>query len=108
MFCWSGNTGRDTGRVWYVPSHDKILVVLGLVRREFRRSGVPTMVESSDVSRLTDLESSLSWSYRTWTARGQRLVFKNLEGREFRRKPGVPRAKSPGIHREFRRLTLSL
>ena len=27
----------DTGRVRYVPSHDKILVVLGLVRREFRR-----------------------------------------------------------------------
>ena len=45
-------SGVDTGRVWYVPSHDKIVIVLGLVRREFRRkSGVPAMVGSFDVSR---------------------------------------------------------
>ena len=41
----------DTGRVRYVPSHDKILIVLGLVRREFRReSEVPT-VGSSGIGR---------------------------------------------------------
>ena len=28
---------QDTGRVRYVPSHDKILIVLGLVHWEFRR-----------------------------------------------------------------------
>ena len=39
----------DTGRVRYLPSSGKI-VVLGLVRREFRRSGVPARVGSSDVS----------------------------------------------------------
>ena len=40
----------DTGRVRYFPSSGKI-VVLGLVRREFRRkSGVPARVGSSDVS----------------------------------------------------------
>ena len=55
-------SGIDIGRVRYVPSHDKILDVLGLVHREFRRSGVPAMVGSSDISCLTDLESSLSWS----------------------------------------------
>ena len=38
-------------RVWYMPSHDKILVVLGLVHREFRHeSEVPT-VGSSDNGR---------------------------------------------------------
>ena len=97
----------DTGRVRYVPNHDKILDVLGLVRREFRQSEVPTMVGSSDVSRLTDLESSLSWSYRTcpvWTARGQRLVFKCLEGREFRRESEVSTVGSSGMSREFRHL----
>ena len=92
MFCWSGNT--DTGRVRYVPSNDKILIVLGWfvgssdVSQKFRRSGVPAYVGSSDVSRLTDLEGSLSWSYRTCpvcTTKSQRLVFKSLEGREFRR-----------------------
>ena len=63
-FCWSSNTGCDTGRVWYLPSNGNI-VDLGLVRREFRRrSEVPT-VGSSNVSRLTDLDGSLSWSYRT-------------------------------------------
>ena len=42
-------SGIDTGRVRYLPSSGKI-IVLGLVRREFRRkSGVPT-VGSSDVS----------------------------------------------------------
>ena len=36
-----------TGCVWYGPSHDKILFVLGLVRREFRRgSEVPTVGSS--------------------------------------------------------------
>ena len=64
MFCWSGS-GIDTGRVRYVPSHDKILIVLGLVRRKFQRESEVPMVRSSDVSRLTDLEGSLSWSYRT-------------------------------------------
>ena len=49
----------DTGRVRYLPSNDKT-VVLGLVRRESRHgSGVPTSRTS------TDLEVSLSWSYRT-------------------------------------------
>ena len=33
--------------------------------REFRRSRVLVLVGSFDVSRLTDLESSLSWSDRT-------------------------------------------
>ena len=54
----------DIGRVRYLPSNGKV-VVLGLVRREFRRSGVSAMVGSSDVSCLTDLDGSLSWSYRT-------------------------------------------
>ena len=66
------------------------------------------MVGSSDVSSLTDLESSLWWSYRTclvWTARGQRLVFKCLEGREFRRESGVPMVGSSCMSREFRHLT---
>ena len=41
----------DTGRVRYVLSHDKILIVLGLVRREFRcGSEVPT-VDSSGIGR---------------------------------------------------------
>ena len=36
-------SGIDTGHVWYLPSSGKI-VVLRLVRREFRRkSGVPTV-----------------------------------------------------------------
>ena len=42
---------------WFVGSSD--------VSRKFRRSRVPTMVESSDVLRLTDLDDSLSYSYRT-------------------------------------------
>ena len=47
--CFAGLAGIDTGRVRYVPSSGKI-VVLRLVRREFqRKSGVP-MVGSSDVS----------------------------------------------------------
>ena len=47
----------DTGHVWYVPNHNKILDVLRLVRREFRRkSGDPAIIGRSDVSRLTDLE----------------------------------------------------
>ena len=49
--------------------------------RKFRQgSGVLTS------RTLTDLEGSLSWSYRTCPVcmtRGQRLVFKGLEGREF-------------------------
>ena len=80
-------SGIDTGRVRYLPNNGNI-VDLGLVCREFRHeSEVPT-VGSSNISCLTDLESSLWWSYRTclvWKARGQRLVFKCLEGREFRR-----------------------
>ena len=48
FFSWSG--GIDTGRVRYLPSNGKV-VVLGLVRREFQReSGVPT-VESSGIGR---------------------------------------------------------
>ena len=50
--------GIDTRHVWYLPSSGKI-IVLGLVHREFRQgSGVPTSCT------LTDLEGSLSWSYR--------------------------------------------
>ena len=57
--------GINIGCVRYLPSNCNI-VDLGLVRREFRcGSGVPAMVRSSDVSRLTDLESSLWWSYQT-------------------------------------------
>ena len=37
--------------------------------------------------------------------RGQRLVFKSLEGREFRRELGVLTVRSFGMHREFRHLT---
>ena len=82
---------------WFVGSSDG---------REFRQgSGVP-------MSRtLTELEGSLSWSYRTCpvcTTRGQRLVFQSLEGQEFRRESGVPTVGSSSIHREFRRLTTSL
>ena len=54
--CFAG-LAIHTGRVRYVPSNDKILDVLGLVRREFRRkSGVPVIIGSFDVSSLTDLE----------------------------------------------------
>ena len=69
------------------------------------------MVGSFDISCLTDLESSLWWSYRTclvWTARSQRLFFKCLEGQEFQRESGVLMVGSFGIYREFRRLTTSL
>ena len=46
LFFWSG---IDIGRVRYVPRHDKIIVVLGLVRWEFRReSGVPTVGSSGN------------------------------------------------------------
>ena len=49
--CFAGLAIPDTGRVWYVPSHDKILIVLGLVCREFRHeSKVPT-VGSSGIGR---------------------------------------------------------
>ena len=42
-------SGIDTGPIRYVPSHDKILDVLGLVRREFqRKSGVSTVRSSSN------------------------------------------------------------
>ena len=37
-------------------------------------------------------------------ARGQWLVFKCLEGREFRRESGVPTVGSSGINWEFRHL----
>jgi len=40
-------SGIDTGRVRYVPSHDKILVVLGLIHREFWRKSGGSMVGSS-------------------------------------------------------------
>ena len=57
---------------WFVGSSDG---------RKFRQwSGVPT------TRYLNNLESSLSRSYRmclVWTTRGQRLVFKCLESREF-------------------------
>ena len=63
---------------WFVESSDG---------RESRQwSGVPTS------HTLTVVEISLSWSYRTCPVcmtSGQRLVFKSLEGREFRRS-GVP------------------
>ena len=56
---FAGLAGIDTGRVQYLPSSGKT-VVLGLVRREFRQGpGVPTS------RTLADLESSLFWSYRT-------------------------------------------
>ena len=41
-------SGINTGRVRYLPSCGKI-VVLGLVSREFQRSEVSTRVRSSDV-----------------------------------------------------------
>ena len=44
-------SGIHAGRVRYLPSNCKS-VVLGLVRREFRRSEVPAMVGSSDVSQF--------------------------------------------------------
>ena len=79
---------------WFIGSSD---------RREFRqRSGVSTS------RNLTEIEYSLWWSYRTcpvWTTRGQRLVFKCREGRECRRKSGVPTVGSSDIRREFRHLT---
>ena len=116
-FCRSSNTRR----VRYVPSHDKILFVLGLVRREFRcGSKVPT-VGSFGIGRefrrfaLNWLRSSLSWSYRTCpvfyrtcpicTTRGQLIVFKFAEGREFRHESGVPTVESSSMSREFRHLT---
>ena len=40
-----------------------------------------------------------------WTTRGQRLVFKCLEGREFRRESGVPMVGSSDMRREFQHLT---
>ena len=46
--------GIHTERVRYLPSSCKI-VVLGLVRREFRRSGVSARVGSSDVSHFNCL-----------------------------------------------------
>ena len=47
-------SGMDTRRVRYLLSNGK--VVLGLVRREFRRElEVPAMVGSSDVSRFNRL-----------------------------------------------------
>ena len=39
----------DTGHVRYVPSHDKILIVLGLVCREFRHESEVLTVESSGI-----------------------------------------------------------
>ena len=79
---------------WFVGSSDG---------RESRHgSGVQTSRTS------TDLEVSLSWSYRTcpvWMTRSQRLVFKSLEGREFRRESGVPTVGSSDMCREFRHLT---
>ena len=48
-------SGIDTGRIQYLPSHGKILGVLGLVRREFRRSGVPAIIRSSDALRFTNI-----------------------------------------------------
>ena len=45
---FAGLAGIDTGRVQYLPSNGKV-VVLGLVHQEFQRSGVPAMVGSSDV-----------------------------------------------------------
>ena len=113
-------SGIDIGRVRYLPSSCKI-VVLGLLRREFRRrSGVPTVGSpgmSREFRRLA-LQHTLRfhcpghtgrvrYSYRTcpvWTTRGQRLVFQSLEGRDFRRESGVPTVGSPGMCREFRHL----
>ena len=60
--------------------------------REFQLSKVLAFVGSSDTSRtLTQLHG-----------------FQYAEGQEFRRESGVPTVGSFGIHREFRRLTLSL
>ena len=53
-FIFAGLAGIDTGRVRYLPSSAKT-VVLGLVRREFRRSGVPARVGSSDISHFDRL-----------------------------------------------------
>ena len=43
-------SGINTGRVRYLPSNGKI-VVLGLVRREFRHESKVPMVGSSDIGR---------------------------------------------------------
>ena len=95
-----------TGRVRYLSSSCKT-VVLGLVRREFRRrSGVPT-VGSPGIGRefrrvalqLTcrvhcpGHTGHVRYAYRTcpvWMTRSQRLVFKSRDSREFRHMSGVP------------------
>ena len=114
-------SGIHTGRVRYLSSSCKP-VVLGLVRREFRRrSGVPT-VGSPGMGRefrrgalrptwrvhCPGHTGHVRYAYRTcpvWMTRSQRLVFKSREGREFRRKSGVPTVGSSDICREFRHLT---
>ena len=50
----------------------------------------------------------VQYSYRTclvWMTRSQRLAFKSLEGREFRRESGVLTVGSSDICLEFRHLT---
>ena len=114
-------SGIHTGRVRYLSSSHEI-VVLGLVSREFRRrSGVPT-VGSPGMGRefrhgalrptwrvhCPGHTGHVRYAYRTcpvWMTRSQRLVFKSREGREFRRKSGVPTVGSSDICREFRHLT---
>ena len=90
------------------------IVVLGLVRREFRRSlGVLTIGSPSMGREFRRLALQQTWrfhcpghtgrvrySYRTcpvWITRNQRLVFKSLEGREFRRESGVPTVGSSDV-----------
>jgi len=114
-------SGIHTGRVRYLSSSCKI-VVLGLVSREFRRrSGVPTVGSPGMGREFRRVALQLTWrvhcpghtghvryAYRTcpvWMTRSQRLVFKSREGREFRRKSGVPTVGSSDICREFRHLT---
>ena len=80
------------------------------VGQEFRRSGVPAWVGSSDVSHFNRLGGFTvlvipDVSGPVWMTRSQRLVFKSLEGREFRRELGVPTVGSSDMRREFRHLT---
>ena len=67
------------------------------------------MVGSSDVSRLTDLEGSLSWSYRTCPV--FILDVSSMDGQrptasfQMPRGSGVLMVGSSGMRREFRHLT---
>ena len=108
-------SGIHTGRVRYLSSSCKI-VVLGLVSQEFRRrSGVPTVGSPGMGREFRRVALQQTWRVHcpghtgrvrySWMTRGQRLVFKSRESREFRRKSGVPTVGSSDMCREFRHLT---